>query len=192
MSMTRDIVLTDNEIAQIRAEFSQYGVDEDTQTSLIEKMQNGIVWDSQMPGATPVSERVEVNARSETTIRTYADGSIMVLSVEVPHEVNTHGVIRPLSVTGCIGSGTTYSYRATNCYARVAWANANIGFYFDWQADQGMPSKITNYYSPTHSAAGMSLSGNLRFTRISSSDVRLAGDFILYSGSGSLTLQMGA
>lgn len=169
--------LSGPELVQLREFFDDYGVSEATQEALILSLESGEVWQSLAPGAKPVTEKSSIQGGIQTTVATYADGSIAVSRVSAPQKhVAPPGEVVPLSVYGCSTSGSSgYAWYYTNCVADVNLGIIRMYFNFDWENVRGFTPKITRYWNYQYHIIGGALS-NHRFVRMSSYDVRYAAD----------------
>ncbi len=169
----------------MREEMTRYGVDTQTQDSLIEALNRGESWES-LEGGVPVSrETVRLDSTIET-IERYSDGSIIV-TVAPDLEAVAEGTTGPTrSVSGCSYSGSSYAGYWKNCRASVSLVALTLRFSFDYQNIRDTGSSITNWYDPSHVAYGGSFTGGA-FSKKSATSVRYSGTFTLYNNLGSNT-----
>lgn len=152
-------ILTQAEHSKLTDFLTAYGVQAETQAALLNKIRNGESWDS-MAGSTPVSTEVFTTARELREVRTFADGSIAVTTMERP-SATTSGVT-PMSVGGCTMGGVgTVSRTMKGCEVQHNLGLIKMGFYADYKytySSLGDPwvkaASIQRVYNPTALVVG--------------------------------------
>lgn len=146
------------DVQEIIDGFNEYKVDKETQEALLEKLDDGKIWDSLDPNAEPVESHVQKfeNGFSKK-VDTYADGSVVATEVEIDYpEIapQPSGNIRALA-TPTVSGGTVTSGSG---YLTVTGAKVNYDavvikcfFYANYQLVQGAYDKIS-WVSPTAEA----------------------------------------
>ncbi|RTE49551.1 hypothetical protein [Actinobaculum sp. 352] len=160
--------------------FDRYGVPKTQQQGLIDKLNNGVAWDS-MSGASPVTTETSRVGASDVTIERYADGSVVVSTIDAVPENPDDPM--PAGISSCrLVSSSNYHANYKNCFANVEFGVWQMGFHFDRNTVKGRVGSITRYYGMTHRLIGGSLS-NHRFTKFSSSRVRYSANLsVLFKG----------
>ncbi|WP_194540520.1 hypothetical protein [Paenibacillus sp. JZ16] len=142
-----EITLSSNEITRIKSLLSEYDVSIETQTYLMNKLENGEKWDSEK-GIEPVSTHTIVkNNGTEEIVETFPDGSIAISGVDLSTaEVSTDIIVTPYDLDpGSISSGSGYtSYRGAKVYKNTAFIGAQ--FYADFTQVNGGMSYISRVY----------------------------------------------
>lgn len=156
------------------------GLSEDTIDSLLNKLDNGELWDS-LKGVNPISEQTTTNENGVSkTIRTYADGSITITEVgggAVTEVVeNSDGnMISPASVTG----GTVTSGSGYRIVRGATVKDSNIvitmSYRVDYEQWSGGRGKINRVYLPSVKVVPGSFS-NVKFGSISTTQKYLQAD----------------
>lgn len=180
---TGDLVnaMSSSEETELRSFFNSYGVDEPTQSELIESFEEGEPWDS-LSGEEPVDVSTITENSVTTKIETFADGSITVSSTDTPSaadETSDPGEpsMAPRSVSNCqLVSSSNYHANYTNCHANVDLGVVQMGFYFDRETLNGAQGSITRGYGAHHRIIGGALS-NHRVESMNSSQMRYSADF---------------
>lgn len=146
------LILSNDEITNIKMSLSEYGVGEETQEDLINKLKNYEIWDS-LKGVDPISTRTVLKNDIEEKVEVFQDGSISVTAIdfstaEISDVITTYDLD-----PGDISSGSGYTnYRGAKVYKNeiVLWAS----FYADFTTvHQGM-SYITRVYDEHVGGAG--------------------------------------
>lgn len=163
---------TTSDTAELRAFLTQWGVNPETQTHLLEKYASGIPWDS-MTGASPVLVEEQVGVRATTTIERYSDGSVAVTTIDNP-QANGNPLLRGISSCRTAYSNH-YEVKHVGCYGNVDIGVGQMGFHFDRVSNPGTLARITNYYGMQHRVVGGSLS-NHRLEQFSAQRVRYSAD----------------
>lgn len=130
---------------EVRAFFTEYGVDAATQDELVASMASGDLIDALKSGEEPVSSTTQVRDGFEETVLTYADGSVGVTALEVPQPAPTSGV-SARAISGCtVHSGAGWA-SSTNCKVSHSAAYASLSFYANYQqtSSGGSISNIRN------------------------------------------------
>ncbi len=117
---------------EVRAFFTEYGVDSDTQDALVASMEAGDLIDALKSGQEPVSSQTQIKDGFEETVLTYADGSVGVTAMEIPQPAPTTGV-SARAISGCtVHSGAGWA-SSTNCKVSHTAAYASLSFYANYQ-----------------------------------------------------------
>jgi hypothetical protein len=164
------------ERTEIRSTMTSYGVDQATQDQLIAKLEGGIVWDSLTEGAEPVAIVERDVADATERIETYADGSVVVTSLEKPTDVT--GISGRALEWGCtfVSAGSNGGYYK-NCDVTVNFVIITQGFMVDYENLKGS-NMITDFWGYHHVIVGGALN-NHRLERWSNTQVRYSADFSL-------------
>lgn len=134
--------------------YAKYDVSTPTADALWAKFQGGSLLDSMKSGVSPVSERTQRVGTQTETVRTYADGSVDVSSVEIP-KVTPVGGASTMAVGAC--SGTTSSHYDTvyhNCAAEESNGILTMGFHVTYDIVQGVGDKIVDHSTSYEAATG--------------------------------------
>jgi len=151
-------LLSSSEEAQVRADFTKYGVPAVTQNKLINKFNRGELFDSLL-GKAPISTEKSEDANRIVTVARFADGSVTVTKADKPGDGTKFGTIRECVRTG--GSG--YS-NFTNCTIEQSWFVVAIAFVASYSIINGAPDRISFVGNQTQNCKGATCS-NLRFTQ---------------------------
>lgn len=131
---------------EVRSFWDQYGVDSDTQSKLLDKLEAGQAWDN--VAGTAVSSRVTSSRTADTTIKTFKDGSITVTTQEKAAPSKGGATIQA-DKQGCTySSGSGYS-RASGCSITNNWGNVQGGFKVSYTLVNGGRDYISSAGSPT-------------------------------------------
>lgn len=156
-------VLSTSERAQVKSFFDTYGVARPTQEALFRKIDAGQLLDS-YSGADPVATKTLTTLGEVKNVYTYADGSLVVTSLQVPI-AQQPGTMQPMTVGGCSVSGDlTRTLRG--CKVEQTSSLVSMAFYADyqytyWSYDDPsiFAASIQSVYSPTATVVGGSFSG---------------------------------
>lgn len=145
----------EDEEAQFRAFYNEWGVSSQVQDGLVELLENGELLDSMRAGEPSSSELLD-DGDSLVRIDTYPDGSILVLEVEKPDEdLPPSSGVGPLanSLTGCsVSSGGGWaSY--SNCLVKANTGTMVIQFRVSYEKYAGANAKLLSSHSGSSSAA---------------------------------------
>ncbi|AWE42733.1 hypothetical protein DDD63_08240 [Actinobaculum sp. 313] len=111
---------------------------------------------------------------SDVTIERYADGSVVVSTIDAVPENPDDPM--PASISSCrLVSSSNYHANYKNCYGNVEFGVIQMGFHFDRNTVKGKVGTITRSYGMTHRIIGGALS-NHRLTKFSGSRVRYSAD----------------
>jgi hypothetical protein len=119
-------------VAHVTSVWTEYGVSPATQAALLEKLGAGQVLDANL-GAEPVSATAHAGDDHITQVNTFADGSISVLTTELPTVVKGSGGIGPMGIAGCYRSGLTY----TDCTTSGWYTGVSLGHLVSYRLHQG-------------------------------------------------------
>jgi hypothetical protein len=148
-------VLSQADTERLATFLTDNGVPADTQVALLDKLEAGGTWDS-MAGKAPVSITTSSDGSEKRTISTYADGSIVVdtMQLPTPAATPTPGTITPMDVKNCRstagGSGYVNFY---DCQASSSTGLMVMGFNISYSIVNGGYDKITNVNSPYREAS---------------------------------------
>lgn len=137
-------VAESSDVLASRDFMSQYGVSRKVQDRLLAQATRGKVLLADTPAAVPVRTAAKDEGTAVSTVSTYEDGSISVVTREKPREIKA-GVVTPFSVTGCsFVSGSGYaSY--SNCKVHYRTTVFSYGFYANFSITSGYDA-ISNAY----------------------------------------------
>lgn len=142
--------LTDQERQSLVQWWTQYDVPAATQDELLESLEQGELWDA-IGGSDPVNVTTNEHAGESETIERYADGSIVVTSVEVPADpfaTDPIGGVTPFTVGPCESSSTGSGYaNRYDCKVFSTSGVVEMGFYMSYSLRQGGYDKITEVHS---------------------------------------------
>lgn len=81
-----------------------------TRTALLRKLSAGGTWDS-MTGKAPVAVATTSDGAERRMVATYADGSVVVDTMQLPTPAPAAGAITPMDVKNCrtVASGSGYA-----------------------------------------------------------------------------------
>lgn len=147
--------LDDAFVADVTSVWSAYGVSAEQQAQLLSTLATGGLVDAVAESAAPTRVEDIETATDITTVQHFADGSINLMVIEKPQDVDTASTTR--DVSACTKNGTTW----TNCnvngwYTGVAlafFANMNVG-----SPSIGQPAVINKWWSPTVKCTALSCS----------------------------------
>ncbi|WKK73062.1 hypothetical protein Q0F99_09570 [Rathayibacter oskolensis] len=121
---------------EVRTFFSDYGVSAMTQDNLIAVLEAGGTIDSMEEDAAPVSSRTQTKDGYDTTIDTFADGSIMVRDLQVATEA-PEGSVGARAITECsLTNGGGYALY-DDCLIRQSNGTTSLSFRADYQRYTG-------------------------------------------------------
>lgn len=127
-------------VTLLRSELTKQQVNPDVQDLLIAKYEAGEPWDSMSPGKEPVT----VEHTEGVTRETFADGSLIITTVDQPR-ITAPGEVTPFaSVSGCKGTSQISSVKYTGCKVEQNSIFLKMGFYFDYSVPVKGTSVITN------------------------------------------------
>lgn len=138
--------------------WTENGVPAATQSKLLVTLSSGEPVDAMLEAEEPVSVDSSLRDGAETTVSRYGDGSINVVSIEVPTKANNGdvsesagGMEAPYAVEGCNTSGRNW----TGCSVNGWFTGVVLAFFADIQVGRAgnpatrIPAEITRYHSPT-------------------------------------------
>lgn len=142
--------LTEEERQDLVHWWTQYDVAPATQDELLESLERGELWDA-IGGSDPVNVTTNAYAGETETVERYADGSIVVTTVEVPvapFSANPIGGVTPFTVGPCESSSTGSGYaNRYDCKVFSTSGVVEMGFYMSYSLRQGGYDKITEVHS---------------------------------------------
>ncbi|AMA00109.1 hypothetical protein [Corynebacterium glutamicum] len=169
-----DVAVTDEYEAELSQFWNDYGVSESQQTDLLEKLEQGDVWDSFKESSHPVSSESHEDNESITTIDRFQDGSISVSTISAPTAPN--GGISAQSVRDCrVVSDVNATQQQQGCHAQVNLGIISMGFYFDKITSPGQLGRVTNFYGEHNHVIGGAFS-NHRLQKFNNQTVRYSAD----------------
>jgi hypothetical protein len=139
-------------VEELTSVWTDNGVDASVQADLLEKMQGGFPLDS-MTAEHPVSSDSSTRDGFATTVNTYGDGSINVLSVELPKATEPGPSAR--AIIGCSGGGTSNTY--TNCSVSGWFTGVQLSFFAGYTLSAAGNARINSYTTPTLAACAAGL-----------------------------------
>ena len=150
---------TAEQIDEVRDGLRSYNVPEEQIGKLIEKLKEGELWDSIDPQKHPANIEDFENEQEKGTIERFADGSVVVSTLQVPIETN-NSLIQPRSIVpgfirGCEEFFAQGYHFNTNCLAQKTIVLATMSFRFDYYYTV-QDAKIQKYYNPSVTGFGMS------------------------------------
>jgi hypothetical protein len=116
-------------VQDIEAHATALGIPQSVQASLLAKVQRGEQLDS-MSGAKPVSVTTSTAAGVKRTTQTFADGSYVIDTAQIPKPAVT-GEVTPMSVTGCTNGQGAGRFPFWNCRIATDQFLFSIDFYMD-------------------------------------------------------------
>lgn len=172
-SQNIDSSLSENELDELRAFLQMNHVPASDQDTLINKLEEGIPWDS-LNNKSPVSVETIRTRTEERVISRFEDGSVSVSALSLPSESNNGTGLR--SVSSCkLKSSSNYHANYTGCYGNVDFGIIQMGFHFDRETNPGALGRITRAYGMQHRCLGCTLS-NHRLEKFSPQRVRYSAD----------------
>lgn len=150
--------LTAQEEADIRASFTEFGVESKQQDSLIKKIRAGQPLDA-FTGADPILVEDRSTPAKDLTIERFADGSFKAQSVEKAVEAVPGTVTLSAVITNCSYSGGSGYAVYSGCSIAANWSGIiNVAFVATYQHVNGGPSSILSVGNSTQNCAGVSCS----------------------------------
>ena len=135
-------------IADIRSELSAVGVEGDVQDRLIEKLENGIPWDSITDGVQPVSVETEEFSTETRERKVYADGSVAVSRTEKGNEFSNSSGMQARKISGCVKLATKSGWsRWGDCKSDVNLVLVRMTFNFDYSLKKGKQARIDRIFN---------------------------------------------
>jgi hypothetical protein len=140
-------------VDELTSVWTDHGVDASVQAELLEKLQGGTPLDS-MTADHPISSDSSTSDGFATTVNTYGDGSINVVSVELPKETAADPNARV--IIGCSGGGTSNTY--TNCSVSGWFTGVQLSFFAGYTLSSAGNARINSYTTATLQACAVGLS----------------------------------
>jgi hypothetical protein len=178
--------------AGMRSRFTAAGVSKATQDRLIAKFRAGITWDSQN-GSKPVSDTTKVVGDEEVTTQTFADGSLIINSIEIPKPASASGTgIQPQSISGCRAGSGVGSFPFYDCHIATNQFSFDIDFYSDGMTSNIGAARVSNYRNIGYWTAAATVNSTgfqlIRSVQSGSSEAAVRATlyvtFLVGSGSG--------
>lgn len=194
--------LTQQERQELEQWWTEYDVPTATQDALLTALESGDVWDA-LDGAEPVSVQTRELPTESETVERYADGSIVVSTVEVPADPFAAGAPQGGPTTFSVGScqssqiGSGYANRY-DCKAASTAGVVTMGFYISYTLVQGGYDKIIDVHSGYAYATGGTVgSPTAKIAKVRESSTGSAWAYVksqwdAFGGGGSKTVEMRA
>jgi hypothetical protein len=137
----------ESNVEQEAREFlTQYGVDAATQDALVAALAAGERWDS-FSGGVPTKVHPTSVGRGQGTVSTFADGSIVVQSIEKPQV----GQATPFGVDQCVvQSSSNYHTTFDNCNIYTSSGVVGANFRANYTINNGGNASINSVWNPTY------------------------------------------
>lgn len=119
------------------------GISEEFHAGLVEKIQNSTPLDSDVPNSIPVSSTKSVSAGFEIVRNSYRDGSVSIISSQLPVDSRLRASVSNCTVK--VGSGYK---NYTNCSVINATINVVFGFVADFGVVNGGNDSIFAVRNP--------------------------------------------
>ncbi|WP_420367037.1 hypothetical protein [Curtobacterium sp. L1-20] len=134
----------------MRQTWDTYGVSAATQDKLLGELEAGQLWDS-VSGAQPVQSSTSTAKSVQTTVDTFADGSIKVTQLQKPAPVTTTpgGVHINASIGGCKTLSSSHYDATIQCTVSTNVVLASAAYLVTYHQVQGGNSSITNHSTIT-------------------------------------------
>lgn len=166
--------LEESQVSELREFFDEASIPDDKRESLLQKLDQGEIWDS-FSEVEPVNSDSVVIGGQLKTIDRYPDGSATITVIDLPDPAS--GGVGPAGISGCVlVSGSAYHANYEGCHAVVNRGVVEMGFYYNTATNPGVLGRITSYYGNHHYIIGGALSGH-RFSKFSDQQVRYSADF---------------
>lgn len=140
-----ELTLSNEDISEIKAALHEYGITEEVQESLIEKLENGEVWDCMNPEKTSQIPEGYLNVSIDDPIKRYEfpDGSFIETKLEIVNDdsISTYDV-----TGGSTSSGSGYVNRTGVKISASKGALLVWGFYADFTHVQSGYDQISRVY----------------------------------------------
>lgn len=167
---------TAEQIDEVRDGLRSYNVPEEQVNRLIGKLEQGELWDSIDPQKHPVDIEDFENEQGKGTIERFADGSVVVSTLQVPIDANNSLIQPRLIVPGSIRDCEEFFAQGhrfnTNCLAQKTIILATMSFRFDYYYTV-QDAKIQKFYNPSVTGIGMSFE-TPTFEQTSDRNVRMS------------------
>ncbi len=135
-------------VAEVTSVWTQYGVKPAVQTKLLAQLRTTGFVQGMSSDSVPVKTKVVKSNGQETTVATYADGSISVTSHETPRAAT--GGVSTQSVSNCTYKVVTMGVQTAKGCTAFGWFTAvQLAFIFDATLRSNGGSSIDRYYSAT-------------------------------------------
>ncbi len=118
-------------VAEVTSVWTEHGVSPTTQAALLDKLTAGEALDANL-GVAPVSSTSHTDADHITQVNTFPDGSISVITTELPTVATAPGGVGTMSIAGCSVSGLTFS----NCTTSGWYTGVSIGHLVSYRLHQ--------------------------------------------------------
>lgn len=137
------------------------GVPADQRNRLIQKWRTGEPWDSQIAHSKAASQRVVEHETYTETVDIFADGSIVISTVDKPRDASgSVGGVSPLGVSQCSVTSTNYANYYNNCRASMSNGVVTLRFDFNYVYPRGYASYISWSGNASGTGVGIALSYN--------------------------------
>lgn len=131
-------------VAEVTSVWSAHGVSPAIQNALLDKLAAGEALDANL-GVAPVSTSSTSGAEEVVQVNTFADGSISVITTEVPTPAPAPGQAGTMSLQGCSVSGLTFS----NCTSSGWYTGVQLAYLVSYQLNPGNYAYFISYSSPS-------------------------------------------
>lgn len=177
------------DVAGMQTRFDAVGVPKETQDRLIANLKAGIAWDSQN-GSKPLTVETKIANGAEVTTSTFADGSLIVDSIEIPRPVASG--IQPMSVGGCREGSGAGNFPFFDCHISTNQFSFSIDFDSDGRTSSIGSAQVSNYRNIGYWTAAATVDSTgfqlIRQTQSGSSEAAVRATlfvtFLVGSGSG--------
>ncbi|TLM88227.1 hypothetical protein [Pseudarthrobacter sp. NamE5] len=135
--------------AEIESFWSSYNVPRDVQVKLLKKINAGEMTEANKSAAEPVNEETVDRDGFRSTVKTFADGSIAVTSLELPTEAvpAAEGQVTPMaSISSCTTYGGAGWASYQGCLINHRTDTIYIEFRATYEKYQGAYAQITNHW----------------------------------------------
>lgn len=140
--------------ADIRAFWGKNGVSPETQDLLLAKMEAGELLDANRSTEVPVSTVETESGGFGVTKYTYADGSILVTSLEVPAKAPSGGAQTFAAFGNCKQTSGTGWANYKDCEVLVDTGAYSMGFYVTYEKYSGGYAEIKSTRNPQSGSRG--------------------------------------
>ena len=148
-----EVWLSQSEQIEMRKFWTSYGVSAETQNALMEKFLTTGTFDALLSGSSGEVESTVVEG-SSVSIERFEDGSIRVVTVELPETENPKTRKTTGSINGCKNSSGSGYAISKGCKVQTSDSARTVLFYADWASYNGANAEILRTYNPTAAAIG--------------------------------------
>lgn len=140
-----------DDYSDIRSSMQDMGIAPHVQDQLINKLEQGEVWESLQANSEPVATEVRIARGKRITMDVFSDGSRTSLSQDIPKSSASQNVTAygPTSLKYCSYRGSAgYGGKWTGCQARFNAILMLMQFNFDYEYWRDDRNSITRTYAP--------------------------------------------